>query len=235
MKIDYQGRRFIRLSMLFLLAILQHCGICQANQDQWDTYFASKLRNPPEQFIVSGLREIATSGSGKVAIDLGCGIGHETKLLLQNKYKVIAVDANARALHYMMLLPGMAKYKSNLTTINSSFETLNFSNLPQVDLIISSFALPFVPKQDFKRVWQNVIATIKPGGHIIVNLFDPNYEFYNNKDNMSFHTKSAALALFNDFNIIDFRVVKSASLQQGENNLYYIIIAQKLPILQNQH
>lgn len=195
--------------------------------NQWDAYFQNQLTEPPEQFIVSGLKKVPAAHPGSIAIDLGSGVGHETKVLLDKGYKVFAVDANERALHYMQYLPGISKHKANLKTINSKFENLDFANLPRADLIISSFALPFVSKGNFQRVWGNIAKSIKPGGHVIINLFDAKYSFYNNKHNMSFHSKSEALALFKGFNIIEFRTVRSDSAKAGAKNLYYVIVAQK--------
>jgi SAM-dependent methyltransferase len=200
----------------------------QSTSHHWDEYFQSQLHSPPEKFIISGLQKISGSGVGKTAIDLGSGVGHETKLLLQKGYKVIAVDGNPRALQYMQLLPGIQKYKPNLTTINTKFEKLIFKKLPQTDLVISSFALPFVPKREFNRVWQDIVASIKPGGYIIVNLFDPRFSFNNSKDQMTFHTKNQALALFANMKIVEFREMRNDPLKGGAANHYYVIIAKKI-------
>lgn len=208
--------------IIFILAIQWRVAYC----NQWESYFSSRIYDPPEQFVVAGLKKIATSGKGKVAIDLGSGIGHETKLLLDKGFKVVAVDSNPLALQYMKHLPGIAKHNTQLKTIPSKFENLNFSSLPRADLIISSFALPFVSQSQFNRVWQKIKANIKPGGYIIINLFDPHYSFYNNKHAMTFHTKDQALNLLKGFKIIEFREVKN-NIQAGAKSLYYVIVAQK--------
>lgn len=213
------------ISLLFILFVGYSSFACA---NQWDTYFQNQLTEPPEQFIISGLKRIPSAGHGSVAIDLGSGVGHETKLLLDRGYKVFAVDANERALHYMQYLPGISKHKSNLKTINSKFENLNFANLPRADLIISSFALPFVSKGNFHRVWENISNKIKPGGYVIINLFDAKFSFYNNKHNMSFHSKSEALALLKGFKVIEFRTVRSDSEKSNAKSIYYVIVAQKL-------
>lgn len=212
----------------FILIMLFTAGVAKANNVSQDQFFKNILLDPPEQFVVSGLNKIPNSGHGKIAIDLGASVGHETKLLLQKGYEVIAVDSNARALQFLMLQPGIVKHKSKLKTINAKFEHINYSKLPQSDLIISSFALPFVPKKDFPRVWQNITSSIKPGGYIIINLFDPSYTFYHNQQDMTFHTKNEALALFNNFKIIEFREMRSDPLKPGSDNHYYVIVAKKL-------
>jgi SAM-dependent methyltransferase len=225
---DVENSRLISYLGFFYIMFFA-LGISHAQNGSQDEYFRSILLNPPEKFVVSGLNKIPNSGSGKIAIDLGSSIGHETKFLLQRGYNVIAVDSNSRALQFMMLQPGMTKLKSKLTTINSTFERLDFSKLPQSDLIISSFALPFINKKDFNRVWNDITSTIKPGGHIIVNLFDPGFTFFNNKYDMTFHTKNEAKALFSNFKILEFREMRNDPLKPGSKNHYYVIVARKLP------
>jgi SAM-dependent methyltransferase len=215
------------MTLLGFIAIL-FCTVNIAFANQWDHYFQSISHKRPEPFIVSGLKKIPDQGNGKIAIDLGASIGHETALLLQKGYKVIAVDSNAYAFKYMLQQPGIAKYQSHLTTINTSFEHLDFSTLPKSDLVISSFALPFVGKSDFNRVWNNIAATVKPGGYVIINLFAPGFTFPNTQKDMTFHTKQEALALFKNFKIIEFREMRNDPRKPGKDKHFYVIIAKKL-------
>lgn len=218
-----------RLIRYFCLSILLFtCAITHAQgANNQNEYFRSIKHTPPEKFVVSGLQKIPNNGNGKIAIDLGSSIGQETKYLLKKGYNVIAVDSNAEALNFMKSHI-VSQSASKLKTINAKFERLDFKKLPQSDLIISSFALPFIPKKNFNRVWQDITASIKPGGHIIVNLFDPGFTFVNKKVDMTFHTKKQALALFGNFKIIEFREMRNDPLKPGSKNHYYVIVARKL-------
>ncbi|MGD9591496.1 MAG: class I SAM-dependent methyltransferase [Candidatus Berkiella sp.] len=222
------GNNSLKILSCLMLVLFSSLITSLAKANSEDRYFQSIMHAPPEEFVVMGLSKIPGNGTNKVALDLGSSIGRETKLLLQKGYHVIAVDNNARALQFMKSQSGISKYKSNLKTVNASFENLDFKKLPKSDLVISSFALPFVPKSQFNRVWQELTASIKPGGHIIVNLFDPIYQFYSNNNEMTFHTKSQAQALFHNFTIIEFKAMRSDPLKPGSKNHYYVIVAKKL-------
>ncbi|HRE31877.1 MAG TPA: class I SAM-dependent methyltransferase, partial [Candidatus Berkiella sp.] len=72
-------------------------------------------------------------------------------------YRVVAVDSQAEAFEYMKQQPNILQYQGNLRTIVSTFEKLPFGELPQVDLVIASFALPFMKTQDFNPTWQKIV------------------------------------------------------------------------------
>jgi SAM-dependent methyltransferase len=202
-------------------------------ENRWETYFKRKVYDPPAGFVVDGVKFIQSNpqgGQGKIAVDLGSGVGHETLFLLKFGYKVIAVDSEEVSFKYMMELPDIQKYSQNLTTIISTFENLNYLTLPPTDLVIASFSLPFVPERDFSKVWLNIVNTIKPGGYIIVNLFDSDFSFFDKRfrPNMTFHTKEKAMELFSQFNIIYFKEVTAEALKPGTQNHYYVFIAKKM-------
>lgn len=195
----------------------------------WEAYFKAKLRDPPAGFVVEGLNAIKQNDPHKVAIDLGCGVGHETVQLLQRGYNVVAVDGQAEAFDYLKQQPNIGPYLGHLRTIVSSFEKLNFSELPQADLVVASFALPFMRANDFNNTWQKVVAKIKPGGYFIGNLFAPDFSFFADKfrGSMTFHSKPEALALFNGFEVVGFQEVKAPGTKPGTINHYYVFIAKK--------
>jgi len=195
----------------------------------WSAYFNKKMHDLPSEFVVAGLKKLSQQGN-KIAIDLGAGVGHETLLLLQKGYNVIAIDGEQNAFEYMNLQPGIQKFHANLRTIVSSFENIDYTTLPAVDLVVASFSLPFVAKKDFETVWTNVVNKIKPGGYFIGNLFDPGFTFFGEKfrPKMSFHTKEQAFNLFNRFTIVEFKEINAPSINDGTYHHYYVIIAKKI-------
>ncbi len=228
-----------RLSLLQLLAIVMlllaipqgfAAPTPQVKNKYWEAYFKAKLRDPPAGFVVEGLNAIQHNSPHKVAIDLGCGVGHETVQLLQRGYNVVAVDGQAEAFDYLKQQPNIGPYLGNLRTIVSSFEKLNFSELPQADVVVASFALPFMRASDFNGTWQKVVAKIKPGGYFIGNLFAPDFSFFADKfrGSMTFHSKPEALALFSGFEMLGFQEVKAPGTKPGTINHYYVFIAKKL-------
>jgi tellurite methyltransferase len=196
----------------------------------WEAYFKSKLRDPPAGFIVQGVDTIAQKNPNKTAIDLGCGIGHETLVLLKAGYKVTAIDSQPEAFEYMKQLPNIHQYQGNLKAIVSTFEKLDFQSIPKADLVIASFSLPFMKPQDFNRIWQQVVTKVKPGGYFIGNFFAPDFSFFADKfrHSMTFHSKMEAMALLNGFEIVGFQEVNVPATKPGTMKHYYAFIGKKL-------
>lgn len=195
----------------------------------WAAYFKSKLRDPPAGFIVEGLQKIKQTQPEKIAVDFGCGVGHETAELLKNGYRVVAIDSQPEAFEYMKQLPVVASQQHNVKAIVSTFEKLNFAEIPQADLLIASFSLPFMKSADFNRVWPQVVSKIKPGGYFIGNFFAPDFSFFAEKfrHSMTFHNKPEALALLEGFQIEGFQEVNVPGTKPGTMNHYYVFIAKK--------
>lgn len=220
---------------ILLMSLLFTFNTCYAESSQptknkyWEAYFKSKLRDPPAGFIVEGLETIKQSHPDKIAVDFGCGVGHETAELLKNGYRVVAIDSQPEAFEYMKQLPEVASQQHKVKTIVSTFEKLNFAEIPQADLLIASFSLPFMKSADFNRVWPQVVSKIKPGGYFIGNFFAPDFSFFAAKfrHSMTFHNKPEAIALLNSFEIVDFKEVNVPGTKPGTMNHYFVFVGKK--------
>lgn len=216
---------FPALFALFVVFI----GLWIFKPNPWDNYFRKKLNDPPRDFLAKGLHNIPSLSSTQVAIDLGAGVGHETYLLLQKGYNVIAIDNQKTAFDIMLKRPEIIPYKDRLTTYEASFENIDFQKIPSADIVIASFALPFCKPDQFNQFWDKVSHQIKPGGYFIGNTFDPGFTAFkdNTRKNMTFHTKTETISLFKEFNILKFKEVKNPAAQKGLFDHYYEVIAIK--------
>lgn len=198
---------------------------------RWELYFKNKLHEPVREFVVDALQKISNdNATGKLALDLGAGVGHETLLLLEKGYNVIAVDGQKEAFDFMLQRSEIKQYQAHLKTVISDFETLDFDSLPDVDLVVASFSLAFCKPAFFDTFWSNVMRKIKPGGYFIGNTFDAGFTAINKKDRpgMTFHTKAQTEALFKNFNIMSLQEVKNEGKVVGAFDHYYEVVAQKL-------
>jgi len=223
------------LLLLVLSALYCNCAVSaeptvSTSNKYWEAYFKSKLRDPPAGFVVVALNALKQNNADKIAIDLGCGVGHETLELLKKGYRVIAIDSQPQAFDYMKQLPNLQQFQSQLKTKVSSFENLNFAELPEVDMIVASFSLPFMKPDDFNRVWTQVKGKIKPGGYFVGNFFAPDFSFFAEKfrHSMTFHNKLEAIALFNGFEIVGFQEVNVPATKAGTMNHYFAFVGKKL-------
>jgi tellurite methyltransferase len=212
---------------LFFLAVFYYL----TKPSRWELYFKNKLNEPVREFVVDAIQKISNNnGTDKIALDLGAGVGHETLLLLERGYNVIAIDGQKEAFHFMLQRPEIKKYQAHLKTVVSTFENLDFALLPDVDLVVASFSLAFCKPTYFDTFWNNVTRKIKSGGYFVGNTFDPGFTAINKKDRpgMTFHTKAQTEALFKDFKIISLNEVQKEGKVAGACDYYYQVVAQKL-------
>ena len=89
------------------------------------------------------------------AIDLGCGDGRDTIALLKNEWEVLSIDKeNTEHIIIENLAPNELK---KFTFKQSLFGEMN---LPQVDLIVANFSLPFSKKDKFNLIWKKIVDSI---------------------------------------------------------------------------
>jgi len=137
--------------------------------------------------LCAELLRLAGDGDGRVALDLGCGSGVETRALVAAGWHVTAVDSDAtfRARLVDLLSDG------SLTGVVGDLRSVA---LPPAALVHSSLTLPFVPPADFAAVWTRVRAALLPGGWLGVDLFGPRDEWHG-AAGLSFHDRAGLEAL----------------------------------------
>ncbi|MFU7501186.1 MULTISPECIES: class I SAM-dependent methyltransferase [unclassified Candidatus Tisiphia] len=199
----------------------------------WEAYYKEKFHKPAREFVVEFFKKVELVDNQKMrgtAIDLGAGVGHETFLLLEKGFNVIAIDKQKMAFDFMLIkYPEIVKYKDHFKTLISSFEELDSQELPNVDIIVASFSVPFCKPEYFKKFWSNIVNKIDSGGYFVGNTFDPEIVAFwkEDKKNMTFHTKEQTIDLFKEFNIISFKEVKITPKEDRKIDHYYEVIAKK--------
>lgn len=223
-------KAFHKIVLTSSVATLTTAGLYKImSYDRWDAYYQNKLNEPAREFVAKTL-QVLPHPHQVVAIDLGAGVGHETLLLLEKGYHVKALDNQKAAFEFMLKRPEIVTHKDRLTTITSSFENLDFNQLPAADIIVASFSLPFCRPENFDSFWINIVQKIKPGGYFIGNTFDPGFTVFAESDRikMTFHTKAQTAALFKGFKIISLNEIQKEATIPGKQDHYYEIFAQKL-------
>jgi len=218
---------------LFITVVL--CGLGWSyfyyTHNRWVVYYQRKLQDAPRDFVIEALKNISTpNNTNNIALDLGSSVGHETLLLLQKNYEVYALDHEKIAFDMMLQRPEFIQYKNKVHTVLATFQDINFGMLPQFDLVLASFSLPFCLSVNFTQFWMNVTHQLKLGGYFIGNTFDPSFMGFTEKDrkNMTFHTKEETLNLFQKFKIINFQKIINTNESSGIVTCYYVVVAQKI-------
>src|SRR5688572_21673835 len=105
----------------------------------WTEYSQQIMGRAPRPLLLDLLAYSPETSTQRTAIDLGCGDGTESALLLEHGWHVLAVDGQAAAIEHL-LEKVSAENKSRLETKVATFREVL---LPVVDLVHASFSLPF--------------------------------------------------------------------------------------------
>lgn len=101
-----------------------------------------------------------------LAVDLGSGTGRDTAELVRRGWRVIAIDGEPEAMARLAARTDVDP--SMVTTQVARFEDASW---PAVDLVNSSYSLPFVPAEDFGALWGRIAGSLRPGGRFCGQLF----------------------------------------------------------------
>lgn len=120
--------KYLKLCIGCFFALVLLIGLIW-NHGKWDKYYKNKIGQPPRQLIVDALNLFQKPGK---AIDLGCGVGNEVALLLNNGWEVSAVDGQCKAIQIIKERADI-KDTEKLVLIVASFEDEMFwEGLPKV-------------------------------------------------------------------------------------------------------
>ena len=162
----------------------------------WEEYYRAIKGRPPRQLLLDALAYFPGDSAHKKAIDLGCGDGTESALLLERGWHVLAIDGEPASIEH--LLAKISKeQQTRLQTQVSKFEDVVLS---PVDLLHASLSLPFCPPEHFDAFWLKVVDAVKPGGLFAGQFFGVRDSWANEPD-MTFHTEEQVRRMLEDFEI----------------------------------
>ncbi len=164
----------------------------------WDDYYQKIQGRPPRQLLLDALDKFPADAALQ-AIDLGCGDGTESVILLSRGWRVLAVDGEPAAIQRLLAKVSESD-RSRLQTQISKFKDVA---LVPTDLIHASLSLPFCEPQDFNTLWTKIVNAIKPGGRFAGQFFGIRDSWATNPD-MTFHTEDQVRALLDGFEVESF-------------------------------
>ena len=164
---------------------------------EWTRYYEATGEEPRET-LLDALKGFAAPGA---AIDLGCGTGRDTLELLRRGWRVVAVDSEPEAIKRLRAKAGDDE---RLQTQVARYED---AALHRCDLVNASWSLPFCPPGVFDVVWERIVDSLRPGGRFCGQLFGERDE-WSTEDDMTFHTRVQAEALFQLFELECFDEVE---------------------------
>ena len=191
----------------------------------WRDYYQKTRGRAPRQLLLDALASFSDDdNSQKSAIDLGCGAGIESVVLLERGWNVLAIDGEPAAIQHLMEAISEQE-RSRLQTRVAKFKDVV---LPAADLIHASLSLPFCEPEYFDTFWNKVATAVKPGGRFAGQFFGVRDSWADAPD-MTFHTLDQVRALFEDFEIEHFHETDEDgnAVSGPKHNHMFTVIARK--------
>jgi tellurite methyltransferase len=183
----------------WLFAILLTVSILLwTQQGKWDRYYYNKVSQPPREIASHVIERFSKPG---VAIDLGAGVGNEAIYMVNHGWIVYALDNQPKAIS---ILQSRKDDVSALVPLQADFsQPTTWNRLPEADLIFASYALPFVPKEEFKGIWNSLCGKLPSGGRFAGHFFGTQFQGFSSEETnrMTFLNRQEVLELFKDFEI----------------------------------
>lgn len=126
----------------------------------WETYYQKVSGRQARPLLKDALEQAGAINpeTPHQAIDLGCGDGTETLILLEHGWRVLAIDGEPAGITQLRSqVP--AEAAERLETRVATFEQLGI--LPSADLIHASLSLPFCHPKHFDGLWAKIVNSIE--------------------------------------------------------------------------
>lgn len=138
--------------------------------DGWAPFLEGTADRPPLPFFDQAMAYVGEAeGDQRLAIDLGCGGGSDTRMLLATGWRVFATDASPSA-ERLIKERVSSEDADRLSIVIGSFADVD---LPQADLVFAQMSLPFAGA-DLEMATDNALAAVKPGAVFAGHFFGVN-------------------------------------------------------------
>ncbi|MEO1518682.1 MAG: class I SAM-dependent methyltransferase [Bacteroidota bacterium] len=194
----------------------------QTGDTGWNAYYEFTRHAPPRDTLLKALAAFEEEQFQGMAVDLGCGNGRDCMPLLEKGWRVLAVDREAGAEHFIRdLLP--SKWEDQFVFVTTSFEELDW---PTVDFVNASYALPFCPRDSFEPLWQKMCTALRSGGRFAGHFLGQEDDWAT-EWNVQTHSRQAIDDLFAHWTLEDFREEQSDEKGLGGHwkhwHIYHVV------------
>jgi SAM-dependent methyltransferase len=168
--------------------------------DDWSGYYRMTDGRAVRPLFAKGMAAVAASGQAPgLAVELGFGDGTESAALLAAGWRVVAIDPTAAAAD-LLRAKVPAELADHLEIVTLDAEE---AMLPDFDLLYAGYALSFVHPTGFPAVWRSIREHLRPGGHLVVNVFGVRDTWAADPE-MTFVDAAAARALVDGLEVVAF-------------------------------
>lgn len=153
----------------------------------WRPYYKMSAERPPRELLYRILGRFEQPG---FAVDLGCGVGVDGRLMLSRGWRVLAIDQQEAGVEAFRARVS-PEDAGRLETLAAPYKSLT---LPEANLIWAGLSLPFCHPRDFEGLWEKIRGALAASGRFAGDFFGPRHAWAET-GKMTFHTKDEVLAL----------------------------------------
>lgn len=148
-------------------------------ETHWPDYYAVTLDRPAWGTVTGAAdrfetedREAVDGPAGsrrasRLAVDLGCGAGRDTRELLRRGWHVLAVDSEADAIAAVR----DATPAGDLARLETVVADIGTIPIPPCDLVVASVSLQFLDAGAYAAVFERITAALPTGGRFAGYLY----------------------------------------------------------------
>jgi SAM-dependent methyltransferase len=166
----------------------------------WPDYYRVTAERPAWGTVIQAAEAFAAPPPGsppRLAVDLGCGAGRDSRELLRRGWRVIAVDRTPEGIATLLdLTPAVDRPR-----LETHVADLAQFEIPPCDLVNASLILPFLPADAYATTWQRIRAALGPGGRFSGMLFGDRDQAATEEPDMTCPSPALIRAHLADFEI----------------------------------
>jgi SAM-dependent methyltransferase len=141
----------------------------KASDTHWPDYYEVTAERPPWTTTRTAAEAFGAHPpeGPRLAVDLGCGAGRDTRELLRRGWRVLATDMTPEGPEALRRLTPEA----DRDRLETELSTLADFEIPRCDLVNANLILPFQVTAEYDATWHRIRAAIPVGGRFSGMLF----------------------------------------------------------------
>lgn len=137
----------------------------------WPDYYAVTVDRPAWNTTIDAADRFAAEDGptmpDRLAVDLGCGAGRDSRELLRRGWRVLAVDREAAAIEAVEA----ATPEADRDRLEGVVSDVAAFALPPCDLVVASVSLQLLSPEDYGAVFRRITAALHAGGRFAGLLY----------------------------------------------------------------
>lgn len=140
-------------------------------RDDWPAYYEVTVGRPAWSTTTVAIELFAAEDGAvsrpRLAVDLGCGAGRDSRELLRAGWHVLAVDREPKAIDALLAVTE----RKDRPRLETRIADLAGFRIPPCDLVIANLSLQFLGCDAYTGAWAAIRSALRPGDRIAAMVF----------------------------------------------------------------